>query len=168
MGAWQDAGMAAIKELQLPFPVYGIKAFGAKSYRPQRSDLRSGKGWRLTDWPRLGRVLVINSDQWREWVQRGFLVEPTEPGAISLYEPDVNGNNKLLAMEVAGEPPIGSVTINEGTFLIFGRTPGIKNDRADAVVYAVALTGVMGIGEEKAVKEKPKAHVVMMRPSQRR
>jgi hypothetical protein len=153
MGAWQDAGMAAIKTLRVPFPVYGLKAFGAKQYRPQRADLRAGKGWRLTDWPRLGRVLVINSDYWREIMQRGFLVDPAEPGAIALYAPDKTGNNAELAAQIAGEKITGQLTMQapiQGTFQVFGRTPGIPNDRADALVYGCALTGVMGIGEDVA------------------
>jgi hypothetical protein len=149
MGAWQDAGMAAIKELGRKW-IYGIKAFGAKGYKPQKTDLRQGKGWRLTDWPRLGRVIVLNSDMWREMVQRGFLAQPTEAGAVSLYTPDVTGANRQLAQEVASEHIMGQTILNDGSvYQIFGRTPGIPNYRADSLVYACALTGVMGIGEEQ-------------------
>ena len=158
MGAWQDAGMAAIKELGRKW-IYGIKAFGAKGYKPQKTDLRQGKGWRLTDWPRLGRVIVLNSDMWREMVQRGFLAQPTEAGAVSLYTPDASGANRQLAQEVASEHIMGQTILLDGSvYQIFGRTPGIPNDRADSLVYACALTGVMGIGEEQQQKSQRKRY----------
>jgi hypothetical protein len=149
MGKWQDAGMAAIRETRGPVALWGLKAFPASNYRPQRADLRSGKGWRITEWPGRGRALVINADYWRESMQRGFVVEPTEPGALSLYEGD-KGEHRELAMQIAGEVLDEHIVTEKGTdFYRWHRTRGIPNDRADALVYARALTGVLGVGEER-------------------
>jgi hypothetical protein len=150
MGAWQDACVAAIRECRVGVSIWPLKAFGARNYRTQRADLRAGKGWRITDWPRLGRVLVINADYWRETMQRGFLVEPTEAGALSLYSPDPRGDNRALAQQVAGERLDEHVTTEKNEYYTWTHTPGLPNDRADALVYACALTGVQGIGEDQA------------------
>lgn len=149
MGAWQDAMVAAIRECRCGVTLWPIKAFGSRNYRGGKADLRVGKGWRITEWPQLGRVLVINADYWRETMQRGFLVEPTEAGAISLYSPDPDHANRTLAREVAGERLDEHVTTEKNEFYKWVRTPGVPNDRADSLVYACALTGVQGIGEDR-------------------
>lgn len=152
MGAWQDACVAAIREARLPVPCWPIKAFGEQNYRTQKSDLQSGKGWRVTEWPRLGRVLVINSDYWWKITQQGFLVEPTEAGALSLYSPDPNRENVQLAREVAGHILEEHVRTEKNDFYKWSRTVGVTDDRADSLVYACALTGAHGIGEDRATK----------------
>lgn len=152
MGDWQDAIIAALKECRAPMKLWPLKAFGVAKYRSSKADLRTGKGWRITDWPRLGHVLVINSDYWREQTQRGFLVEPTEAGAISLYSPDDQKDNQVLARQVAGERLDEHVITERNEYYTWRRTPGLVNDRSDSLVYACALTGVQGIGEERPVQ----------------
>ena len=166
-GKWQDATCAAIKNLTSRARHMPLKAFGSRNYRPRRSDLRQGKGWHITKFARVGRVLVINADYWRETLQRGFVVEPTEPGAVSLYEPDRDGSNILIANEIAGERLVEKVVTDKYEYYRWSRTTGVLNDRADSAVYACALTGVEGIGEEKKAKTK-KANVVIGRRSNRR
>lgn len=159
MGAWQDACVAAIRECRIPVPLWPMKAFGQANYRVQKSDLQSGKGWRITEWPRLGRVFVINSDYWWELVQRGFLVEPTEAGAVALYSPDPHGDNRQLAREVAGHILDEHVRTEKNEFYKWRRTVGVSDDRADALVYACALTGAHGIGEDRAAAQKKQRKV---------
>ena len=149
MGDWQEAIVAALHECRVPLKLWPLKAFGVRTYRSSKADLRAGKGWRITEWPRLGHVMVINSDLWREQMQRGFLVEPTEAGALSLYSPDEQQEHRILAQQVAGERLDEHVTTEKHEYYTWHRTPGLPNDRGDALVYACALTGVQGIGEEK-------------------
>jgi phage terminase large subunit GpA-like protein len=102
----------------------------------------------------LGEILVINADLWRETMQRGFLVEPTEVGALSLYDPAYPSEHDALAREIEGEYLVEHVTTDKGDYYKWGRTPGVANDRADALVYACALTGVMGIGEQRVQQKQ--------------
>lgn len=162
-GKWQDAMAAAIKEMRSPVQQIPMKAFGAKTYKPRRTDLRQGKGWHVTDFPRIGRVFVLNADYWRETMQRGFVVEPTEPGALSLYEPDTNGMHRDLARSILSEQLVEKVVTDKGEYYNWHRDRSVPNDRADAAVYACALTGYEGIGEEKARKKRGGVRVVMSR-----
>ncbi len=148
MGAWQDAIVAAAREARCGVSLWPLKAFGARTYRPQKAALRMGKGWQIVEWQRLGRVLVIHADYWREAMQRGFLVEPTEAGALSVYSPDPRGDHGALAQQIAGEKLEEHVTTERHEYYTWHRTIGVPNDRADALVYACALTGVQGIGED--------------------
>ena len=148
-GKWQDSIAYAIKAISTHAQMFALKAFGSKTYRPRIGDLRQGNGWHVSMFPRIGRVLVINSDYWRENMQRGFLVEPSEPGAISLYEPDIEGMHRSLASQIVSERLIEKVVTDKTEVYNFMRTPGMPNDRADALVYACALTGYEGIGEYK-------------------
>lgn len=148
-GKWQDSIAYAIKAIPTHAQMWALKAFGAKNYRPRIGDVRQGNGWHISLFPRIGRVLVINSDYWRENMQRGFLVEPSEPGAISLYSPDPEGMHRSLASQIISERLIEKIVTDKTEVYNFMRTPGMPNDRADALVYACALTGFEGIGEVK-------------------
>ena len=145
-GKWHFDIIAALREAQSPTLLYALKGFGSGQYRPQRSDLRQGMGWRIAQWPQLGNIIVINSDYWRKNMQEGWLVEPTEAGAISLYAGS-HGEHKELAAQIAGEKLIEHVTTGKGEYYKWVRTPGILNDKADATYYACALLAKLGIGE---------------------
>jgi len=153
-GKWQDAIAAAVRELRSPVLQLPLKAFSSKNYRPRITDLRQGKGWHVSQFPRIGKVLVINADYWRETMQRGFVAEPTEPGALSLYSPDESRANVELALQICGERLVEKVTTERGEYYTWTRTVGVPNDRADALVYACALSGFEGIGEEKHASPK--------------
>ena len=146
MGRWQESTIAALREAKSQTRLWALKAFGHNKYRVRRDDLRQGKGWRVAQWPGLGNVIVIDADYWRRNMQQGFLVEPTEAGAISLYEGG-RGENKELAVQIAGEKLDEYVTTAINEFYKWTRTPGVPNDRADATYYACALLAMQGIGE---------------------
>ena len=145
-GGWQESVVAALRESRSTTRLWTLKAFGVRNYRPQKTDLRQGRGWRIAQWPRLGNVIVVNADYWRRNMQQGWLVESTEAGAMSLYEGD-RGEHAELASQIAGERLIEYVMTAQAEFYRWERTPGVPNDRADAAVYACALLALSGIGE---------------------
>jgi hypothetical protein len=153
-GKWQDSIAYAVKAVSTHAQMWALKAFGSKSYHPRASDIRQGNGWHTTLFPRIGRVLVVNSDYWKENMQRGFLVEPSEPGAISLYSPDPEEMHRDLASQIVGERLIEKIVTDKTEVYNFMRTPGMPNDRSDALVYACALTGYEGVGEVKVSRQR--------------
>jgi len=161
-GKWQNAICAAIREMRSSVIQIPLKAFGSKTYRPRMTDLRQGLGWHITQWPQIGRVFVINADYWREQMQRGFVVEPTEAGALTLYDPDPSASNREIAIQICGERLSEKVVTERNEYYTWTRTPGVPNDRADALVYACALSGYEGIGEEKRVKAAPPKRKISM------
>lgn len=157
-GKWQNAVAAAIQEMRSPVQQWAIKAFGSDSYRPKKTDLRQGVGWHITDFPKIRKVLVLNADWWREAMQRGFVVEPTEPGALSLYSPSFPTEHNELVREILSEQLIEKVTTDKHEYYRWAKDPGTPNDKADATVYACALTGVEGIGEMKTSRSRRKRY----------
>lgn len=153
-GKWQDAIAAAAREVRVAQKHYVLKAFSAKYYHPRRTDLRQGKGWHISDFPRIGRVLVVNADYWRETMQRGFLVEPTEAGALSLYDSPAGTEHSDLAAQIAGQSLVEHVTTDRMEYYTWNRKVGVPDHKPDALVYACALTGVEGIGEDKLQQKR--------------
>ena len=153
-GKWQQAVVAACREARYGVRLWPLKAFDHAHYKPKTTDLRAGRGWRIAQWPQLGQVLVVDADWWRESMQRGFLVETTEAGALSLYAPEHRNEHASLAMEIAGERLVEHVVTDKGEYYKWARTPGVANDRSDALVYACALSGVLGIGEQRAQRPR--------------
>jgi len=146
-----------LRNLTSPIKHLPLKAFGSKTYRPSRHDLRQGIGWHVSQFPRVGHVFVLHSDMWRENMQRGFLAEPTEAGALSLYDPD-DGENRDFAIQVCAERLIEKVVTDKGEYYSWTRIPGVPNDRPDAAVYACAMAAYEGIGEEKTASRRRKTY----------
>jgi hypothetical protein len=130
-----------------------IRGRDAKNYRVQRGAVRSGPGWHLATWERLGRVIVIDGDYWREAAQRGFLTEPGTPGSVSLYETD-GPDHAELARQVCAELLVEHVQTAAGHYYRWHRTPGIPNDKLDALTYALALASFMGAGSVAATPRR--------------
>lgn len=61
-----------------------------------------------------------------------------------------------------GERLSEKVVTELNEYYTWTRTPGVPNDRADALVYACALSGYEGIGEEKRVKAAPPKRKISM------
>ena len=164
-GKWQQAVAAACREARCGVRLFPMKAFSNNNYRPQRTDLRSGQGWRVAQWPAIGQVFVINVDEWREKTQRGFLVEPTEQGALSLYNDDRRGEHRDFAMQICARKLVEHLQTDKGEYYKWALQPGVPDHKGDALIYACALTGLLGIGEHRQKRkryvEKRKAKVRM-------
>ena len=166
-GNWTEAVFAACNAIRLPMKVTPVRGRDAKSYRIQRGSPKTGTGWHLAVWERFGRVIVIDADFWREATQRAFLAEPGTPGSISMY--DTNGPDHVeLAREICAETLAEHVQTAIGHYYKWNRTPGVPNDKLDALTYAHAMTSYMGAGTtgEQPRRSSGPARVLVSRPSQ--
>jgi hypothetical protein len=153
-GSWQTSISYAIKESRSSVNMLPLKAFSSKGYKPRISDKRQGDGWHLASFNNIGLMFCINADKWRETMQRGFVVNSAEAGSISLYEDKIGSENRKLANEICGERLVEKVITDKAEYYNWAKTPGVANDRADALVYACALGALMGMGELKVSRKR--------------
>jgi len=161
-GNWSETVFAACASIRLPMRLLPIRGRDAKSYRIQKGAIKAGTGWHVATWERLGRVIVIDADFWREATQRAFLSEPGAPGSISLY--DVDGpDHAELSRQLCAEILAEHVQTAIGHYYRWNRTPGVPNDKLDALTYAHALTAFMGAGSAGEMKQPTRPRYVERR-----
>jgi hypothetical protein len=151
----------------LGIQVLPARGFNAEKYRP------TGKGTigkpreqcHFTESAVAGRFLAFNSCFWREVSQRAWLASPNAPGSLSLFE---GGNHGDFAEQICRERLLEKLQGEYGPLWRWRTAPG-PHDYGDAVTmcYAGAAWGGVGTAGAEPPRERPKARVVIYRPSER-
>ena len=138
VGYKRDVVVSAIKAARMRFSasqLVPIRGQAARHHAPRKGQ-RKGAGWYVAEWAAVGRVLAANVDEWRERMQRAFLLPPMAPGAAANYGTDP-ARHKRLAQNVAAEKLVDILTGERGiTSYVWSIQPGDANDLMDALVYA--------------------------------
>jgi hypothetical protein len=89
-------------------------------------------------------VLASNVDEWKERMQRAFLLPPMAPGSASLFGGDP-ARHKRLAANIAAEKLVDILIGDRGiTSYVWSVQPGDQNDLLDALGYAGACGSFCG------------------------
>lgn len=143
-GKWPELIIPAAYSVRLPVKVVPVRGTSASKYRVQKEAVQFGEGWHVSKW-KLGRVVAINADFYKETAQRSFLAEPGSAGSISLYQPQHKTEHQALADEICGERLEEHVQTPTNDFYKWTHRPGARWDKLDAMTYARALLSVVGL-----------------------
>jgi hypothetical protein len=120
-----------------------IRGQASRHHAPRKGQ-RKGAGWYIAEWAAVGRVLAANVDEWKERMQRAFLLPPLAPGSASLFGGDP-GRHKRLAANIAAEKLVDILIGDRGiTSYVWSMQPGDQNDLLDALGYAGACGSFCG------------------------
>ena len=157
-GDWSELIIPAINSIRLPMKVWPVRGNSSTKYRIPKDAVRFGPGWHVAQW-KLGRVIALNADMYKETAQRSFLAEPGMPGSISLYQPQNKAEHDDFAEHICGERLEEHVSTQTSEFYKWARRPGARWDKLDALTYARALLSVAGLsasGETVPVITRPR------------
>jgi hypothetical protein len=142
IGYKRETVVAAIKAARARHSatqIVPIRGQASRHHAPRKGQ-RKGAGWYIAEWAAVGRVLAANVDEWKERMQRAFLLPPMAPGSASLFGADPS-RHKRLAANIAAEKLVDILVGDRGiTSYVWSMQPGDANDLLDAFGYA----GVVG------------------------
>jgi hypothetical protein len=125
--------------------LFQTRGFASQKYRPDKQALTRYDHAHLTESAIAGRFIAFDSDFYRETVQRGFLVEPGAPGAISLYG-DETTNHRAYSEQICGETLADKTAFADGTKVYrWTHKPGDHWDWLDSLAGCLVCASAMGI-----------------------
>ena len=130
-----------------------IRGISGRAYRPLNAT-RRGPGWHIGMFGPTHKALFCNVDEWREKMQRGFLLPPGAPGgSLAMYSGALDGHREI-ARQIAAEQLVDILTGQRmESVYVWALRPGEKNDFGDAMVYAAAAASFVGIRWQQAQPE---------------
>jgi hypothetical protein len=153
-GPWMDCALTFCSKADYSFPVKGSRGRSDSQWRPARVIGRSGDNVFETKWEK-GRVVVHNSDVWRERVQQGFRLPVGAPGSVSIYgdKPELH---EWFAKQITSKKLIQKVAGPVKTVWSWSNAPGAIDDQLDSTKIAMSGLNWLGasVAGERVVKKK--------------
>lgn len=152
-----------------PFRVVPSRGYAANKYWPRKATMvgRAMEGCHVTRGD-TGQFLAFNADSWRETSQRAWLTDAGAPGGFTLF---AGGREHMpFAEHVVAEKLVNKYETELGLRWEWSHVPGSYWDWGDAVTgcwVAAAAAGLSASGMQGVERVKPKARVVIRRPSTR-
>jgi hypothetical protein len=160
-----NAVRVSVTKLRPPFKVIVHRGRPHKQYRVVKSTLKGRAAdnchIELYEKGTIKTVQVVGSScYWRMNVQKAFLLSPEQPGSLSFWGPENKYKQHLpIAAEIAGEKLSNYADTEVGPIFEWVRTPGILNDKLDALVgccQGASLAGAEFTGGERSWRKKKK------------
>lgn len=139
------AGCAQARSRSGSAQIIPTRGISGRQYRPMNA-ARRGPGWHIGNFGPSHKAFFVNVDEWREKMQRGFLLPPgSSGGSLALYSGALDGHREI-SRQIAAEQLVDVLSGSRmESVYVWALRPGEKNDFADALVYASAAGSYVGI-----------------------
>lgn len=139
-----------------PLRVIPSRGWGSRTYKPYNVVGKPFTESHVADWQKKGRVLVHNTDYWREQQQRAWLLPVGADGSLSLYG-DSPKSHRNWAEQVSGEILLDKAQGTTGWMYKWGIIPGRRNDLGDVATGLRVLAHVLGADQTNGMAPKKDA-----------
>jgi hypothetical protein len=137
--------------------IFACRGYDSQKYKPPSTSLQVWDNCHLTESSIAGRFVAHNADFWKEFAQRGFLVEPGGAGSLQIFG-DNPALHKEYAAQICGEKLAEKALGNNGTlFYRWTHIPGAPWDWLDALAGCMMLGSVAGLsigGVAQTIKKR--------------
>jgi hypothetical protein len=147
-GYLPDVVAGALASLRPRFPgvrFIPLRGFGTKAYRPLKTDKR-GDSWHVSAKMKNGHTLILNTDVYRQRMQRAFLLPMGSAGGSMTLYGDKPEQHAVLAEHICCERIVDILHGDRlGDVPVWAKQPGKRNDLGDAMTYGLALASFAGV-----------------------
>jgi len=143
-GARQALVFRAINAMpQFAGRLFAGRGISSRHYRQTKVLGRPGDNVHVTEWSGYGRPILLNSDHWRQWAQKAFLLPPGAPGSLCLPGDEPTAH-VAFAQHVCAEQLREVLQGDTFTAYNWAMQPGRENHWLDALVGCCAAASLLG------------------------